>query len=168
MDYRGYGRSEGSPDEDGVYADAMAAWRYLLDDRGVAPSSVIIYGFSLGGAVAVDLASRVEAAGLVVQSSFTCVPDMAAAIFPLVPRALVRTQMDSAGKILAVSGPKLFIHSPRDELVPYRLGKKLYEAAGEPKAFYVVEGAGHNDTFLAGGQGLLSTLLEFVDNAVRK
>ncbi len=168
VDYRGYGRSEGSPDEEGVYADALAAWVYLVDERGIEPSRIVIYGFSLGGAVAVDLASKVEAAGLVVQSSFTSVPDMAASIFPLVPKALVRTQMDSAGKIAGILAPKLFIHSPRDELVPYRLGKRLYEAAADPKSFYVVERAGHNDTFAAGGQPMLTTLLEFIEAAVAK
>lgn len=166
VDYRGYGRSEGSPNEEGVYSDAMAAWRYLVEEREVNPSQIIIYGFSLGGAVAVDLASKVGAAGLVVQSSFTSVPDMAASIFPLVPKAFVRTQMDSAAKIPTVSAPKLFIHSPRDELVPYRLGKKLFEVAGEPKSFFVVEGAGHNDTFAAGGPALVSALIDFMQAAV--
>jgi fermentation-respiration switch protein FrsA (DUF1100 family) len=162
VDYRGYGRSEGKPSEDGLYRDADAAWRYLTTERGVAPQRVVVLGKSLGGAVAVDLASRVRAAGLIVQSSFTSIRDMARHHFPFIPGALVRTRMDSLAKIDGVDGPKLFIHSPRDEVVPYALGRRLYDAAPEPKLFHVVQGARHNDTYLVGGVAYWRALQEFV------
>jgi len=162
VDYRGYGRSEGRPSEKGLYLDAEAAWRYLTNERKVAPGRIVLLGDSLGAAVAVDLATRVEAAGLIVQSGFTSVPDMAAAHFPFVPRALIRTKMDSLGKIQKVQGPKLFIHSPQDEVVPYELGRRLYEAAGEPKRFLDIPGASHNDMDVVGGHVYFDAFARFL------
>ena len=162
VDYRGYGRSEGRPSENGLYLDAEAAWRYLTNERKVAPGRIVLLGDSLGAAVAVDLATRVEAAGLIVQSGFTSVPDMAAAHFPFVPRALIRTKMDSLGKIQKVQGPKLFIHSPQDEVVPYELGRRLYEAAGEPKRFLDIPGASHNDMDVVGGHVYFDAFARFL------
>jgi fermentation-respiration switch protein FrsA (DUF1100 family) len=162
VDYRGYGRSVGRPSEQGLYRDASAAWRYLTTARGVPPAKLVVLGKSLGGAVAVDLAARVTPAGLIVQSSFTSVPDMAAHHFPWVPRFLVRTRMDSLTKIARVRCPILCIHSPSDEIVPHALGRKLFEAAPQPKRFYEVPGASHNDTYLVGGEAYLATLRRFV------
>jgi fermentation-respiration switch protein FrsA (DUF1100 family) len=162
VDYRGYGRSEGRPSEHGLYADADAAWRYLVHDRGVAPQRIVLFGDSLGAAVAVDLATRVEAAGLIVQSAFTSVPDMAARHYPFVPKALIRTRMDSLAKIADVAEPKLFIHSPSDEIVPYELGRRLYEAAPGPKRFLDVPGATHNDTDAVGGHRYFDAIRDFV------
>ncbi|MFL6229444.1 MAG: alpha/beta hydrolase, partial [Pyrinomonadaceae bacterium] len=99
IDYRGYGKSEGTPSEEGLYEDARAAWDYLTNARGVRASRIVIYGESLGGAVAVDLASKVKPCGLVVQSSFTSIADMAAELMPLVPHFVIRTKMDSREKI---------------------------------------------------------------------
>ena len=162
VDYRGYGRSEGRPSEQGLYRDGDAAWRYLTDERRMAPNRVVVFGDSLGGAVAVDLAARVSAAGLIVQSGFTSVPDMAARHFPFVPRFLIRTRMDSLAKITDVREPKLFIHSPTDEVVPYELGRRLYEAAPEPKWFLEVPGATHNDTDVVGGHRYFDAIRDFV------
>jgi hypothetical protein len=163
IDYRGYGRSEGSPSEEGLYADARAAWDYLTRERGIAEERIIIFGKSLGGAVAVDLAANREAAGLIVQSSFTSAADMAARVMPFIPRALIKTRMDSINKIARVRGAKLFIHSPADEVVPYELGRRLFEAATEPKQFYEVKGAGHNETWLVGGRDYFEALRAFVE-----
>jgi uncharacterized protein len=167
VDYRGYGRSEGAPSEEGLYTDARAAWDYLLKERGIAPGRIVIFGDSLGGAVAIDLASKVGAAGLVVQSSFTSIRDMAAEVMPFVPGFILRTKMDSQSKIKGVLCPKLFIHSPADEMVPYRLGRQLYEAAPEPKQFYEVRGAGHNETDLVGGRAYFETIGRFVRDCAR-
>jgi fermentation-respiration switch protein FrsA (DUF1100 family) len=161
--YRGYGRSEGSPSEDGLYRDARAAWQVLTGKHGVPPERIVIYGKSLGGAVAVDLAAAVGPAGLIVESSFTSVPDMARRHYPFVPRGVIRTRMDSLSKIGAVSCPKLFVHSTADEIVPFELGRKLYEAAPEPKRFFEIAGAGHNETRMVGGEGHLAALAEFIN-----
>jgi fermentation-respiration switch protein FrsA (DUF1100 family) len=163
IDYRGYGLSRGRPSEKGLYRDAQAAWDHLIAERKVAPGRIVLFGKSLGGAVAVDLAARVRPAGLIVQSAFTSVPDMAAIAMPFVPRFLVRTKMDSLKKIRDIRCPVLFIHSPADEVVPYAMGRRLFEAAPGPKAFYEVPGAGHNETWMAGGEAYLRRLKEFID-----
>jgi fermentation-respiration switch protein FrsA (DUF1100 family) len=162
IDYRGYGKSQGRPSEKGLYLDAKSAWDYLSAERGIPSERVILFGKSLGGAVAVDLATHVKPAGLIVQSSFTSIPDMAHTIFPFLPRFLVRTKMDSIRKIREIDCPKLFVHSPEDELVPYRLGLRLFEEAREPKTFYTVQGASHNDTYLVGGERYLDALQQFI------
>lgn len=165
IDYRGYGKSEGSPTEEGIYKDADAAYQYLTASLSIHPDRIILLGESLGGAVAIDLASRVQCAGLIVQSTFTNAKDMAKRIMPVLPLWLViRTKLDNLGKIQKVMAPKLFIHSPADGIVPYRLGRKLFEAAPEPKQFYEVPDAGHNETYLAGGQRYLNTIRDFVDS----
>ncbi len=163
IDYRGYGRSGGRPSEEGLYRDARAAWDYLLTERGWRPDQIVIFGKSLGGAPAVDLASQVQAAGLIVQSSFTSIPDMAAATMPFVPRFLVRTKMNSIDKIGAVHYPKLFVHGPKDEVVPYRLGRRLFDAAPEPKRFHDVPNAGHNETYIVGGEDYIEAFRKFLE-----
>jgi len=168
VDYRGYGRSEGRPSEKGLYRDARAAWRYLTGERGIAPQRVVIFGKSLGGAPAIELATQVRPAGLIVQSSFTSIPDMAGRVFPIVPRFLVRTKMDSLDKIRGIHVPKLFIHSPADEVVPYDMGRTLYDAAPEPKTFYTVAGARHNETWLVGGKAYWEAIRGFVSDSLRE
>jgi pimeloyl-ACP methyl ester carboxylesterase len=164
IDYRGYGKSEGKPTEQGLYLDARAAWDYLVDERKVAPTGIIIFGKSLGGAPAVDLATQVDPAGLIVQSSFTSAADMAAVVLPFLPAAFLHTKMDSLGKITRVRCPKLFIHSQADEVVPYELGRRLYEAAPEPKQFYEVKGASHNSIYVVGGRPYLDALQSFIES----
>jgi pimeloyl-ACP methyl ester carboxylesterase len=164
IDYRGYGRSEGKPSEKGLYLDARAAWGYLIDNRGIPAERIIIFGKSLGGAPAIDLASQVEAGGLIVQSSFTSAADMASAVLPFYPHALLHTKMDSVSKIARVHCPKLFIHSTADEVVPYKLGRRLYEAAPEPKQFYEVQGAPHNSTYIVGGKAYFDALRRFIES----
>jgi fermentation-respiration switch protein FrsA (DUF1100 family) len=162
VDYRGYGRSEGRPSEKGLYRDADAAWGYLTAERRVSPQRIVLFGDSLGAAVAIDLAARVGAAGLIVQSGFTSMPDMAARHFPLVPRRLIRTRMDSLAKVEQAGAPKLFIHSPQDEVVPFELGRRLFEAAPGPKSFLEIDGASHNDTAAVGGHRYFDALRDFV------
>jgi fermentation-respiration switch protein FrsA (DUF1100 family) len=162
IDYRGYGKSEGKPTERGLYLDARAAWDFLITERRVAPERIVIFGKSLGGVPAIDLACQVEPAGLIVQSSFTSAGDMAASLLPLLPRVFVKTKMDSFGKIQHVRCPKLFIHSRADEVVPYKLGRRLFEAAAEPKEFYEVNGSPHNSTYLVGGKSYFEALRRFV------
>ena len=162
IDYRGYGKSEGNPSERGLYLDARGAWDFLVNQRRVAPERIVIFGKSLGGVPAIDLASQVQPAGLIVQSSFTSAGDMAASVLPFFPRVFLQTKMDSRSKIARVRCPKLFIHSRADEVVPYELGRRLYEAAPEPKQFYEVKGAPHNSTYIIGGKPYFEALRRFV------
>ena len=164
FDYRGYGRSEGTPSEAGIYLDARAAWEYLTRERSLRPEQIVILGKSLGGAPAIELATHVRPAGLIVQSSFTSIAEMAAAVLPFYPRFLIRTRMDSLSRIRSIQCPKLFVHSPADEIVPYRLGRALYEAASQPKQFYEVANAPHNETYLIGGQDYVKALGEFISS----
>lgn len=168
VDYRGYGRSEGRPSEAGLYADASAAWRFLTEEQRVDPSRIVLLGKSLGGAVAVELATRVDPAGLVVQSSFTSVPDMAAVHYPFVPGALIRNRFDSAARIAEVRCPVLVVHSTADEIVPYDMGRRLFALAREPKRFLTVEGAAHNETWVVGGRRWLDGLAEFAGQVVTR
>ncbi len=166
--YRGYGRSEGRPKEAGLYLDARAAWKHLTEEVGIGAGLIVIFGKSLGGGVAVDLAMEAPAAGLIVESSFTSIPDMAGAHYPFVPKFLVRTQMNSAVKVPFISMPKLFIHSREDRVVPYRLGRELFETATEPKRFYEVMGASHNETWLVGGDAYFEALSAFIDDSLNR
>jgi hypothetical protein len=151
-----------------VYRDARAAWDYLVDERGVAPSRIVVMGRSLGGAVAIDLVSRGDAvpAGMLIESSFTSVPDMAHKVLPFAPRFLVRTRMDSINKIDKITVPKLFVHGDSDEIIPYKQGRKLFERAVEPKRFYTIKDAGHNDTEYIGGSAYFDQVAQFVRSCV--
>jgi len=145
FDYQGYGRSSGSPSESNVYADAMAAYRWLVDEKGIRPEDIVVFGRSLGGAVAIDLASRVDCGGLIVESSFTSAVEVGKLMFPVVPvRLLLRVKFDSVNKISACSCPVIVAHSPGDELIPFRMGQELFERANEPKQFVQLSG-GHNE-----------------------
>lgn len=144
IDYRGYGRSGGRPSEDGTYLDAQAAWEYLMN-RGVPAEHIVVWGRSLGGAVAAWLASRHTPAALVLESTFTSVPDLATEIYPWLPvRWLSRYRYDSADRLSKITCPVLIAHSPDDEIIPFRHAEELFAAAGEPKRIFELEG-GHND-----------------------
>jgi fermentation-respiration switch protein FrsA (DUF1100 family) len=146
VDYRGYGKSEGIPSELGLYRDAQAAYDYLLNRPEINKEKIVIYGESLGGAVAINLASKVKAAALVVDSSFTSAIAMGKLLYPMIPAFLVGFKFDSIVNITTISVPKLFLHSQTDDVVPWRLGQQLYKAAGEPKEFFEIRGT-HNDAF---------------------
>lgn len=151
FDYRGYGHSEGEPSEQGTYKDADAAWRYLTEERGVPPEKIVLFGRSLGGAIAANAATRHRAGALVLESAFTSIPDVAAEIYWFFPaRWLARIDYDTMGALGSISSPTLFIHSPDDELIPYDHGRALYAAAKEPKRFLEI-GGGHNRGFLRSG-----------------
>ncbi len=144
FDYRGYGKSEGRPTENGVYLDAQAAYDHLKARGDVDMDKIILYGASIGGVVMVDLACRRPAALLVVESSITSARDMAKILYPFIPSFVLSLKFDSLAKVKTLKTPKLFIHSPDDEVVPYWVGEKLFQAAAEPKAFLKIHG-GHND-----------------------
>lgn len=145
FDYRGYGKSEGKPSEEGILADARAARRWLSRRTGVAEKDIVLSGFSLGGAVAVDLAAKDGARGLVLQSTFTSVPEVAAKRTHIAPTAsLMTAQLNSFELIGKYKGPLLQTHGDADRIIPFALGKKLFAAANEPKQFIPVKGGGHN------------------------
>ena len=145
FDYRGYGKSEGRPDERGVLADARAARAWLAQKAGVAENRVVLMGESLGGAVAVDLAAD-GARALILENTFSSLPEVAAHHYAWTPvRLLMRTRFDSAAKIRSYHGPLYQSHGDRDSLVPLRLAERLFDAANEPKHFQLVHGADHND-----------------------
>lgn len=166
IDYRGYGESEGRISEQGTYLDAEAAWRYLTETKGIEPNEIVIFGRSLGGAVAANLAVRTSPAGLILESVFSSVPDMAAQLYPVFPvRLLARYQYDVKKAVQNITCPVLVIHSPDDEIIPFANGVKVYEAAAQPKTFLKI-GGGHNDGFLVSGdiyrQGLERSILSFL------
>ncbi|MFQ5491186.1 MAG: alpha/beta hydrolase [Phycisphaerae bacterium] len=144
FDYRGYGRSGGSPAEQGTYLDAEAAWNHLIEKRGVSPGTIVIFGRSLGGAVAIELARRRNPAALVVESTFTNVVDIGRRQYPFLPiNLLCRYRYDSLAKVGQLAMPKLFLHGRDDQLIPIEVGHRLFEAAAEPKQFIETPG-GHN------------------------
>jgi len=148
FDYRGYGNSAGKPTEEGTYLDAEAAWRYLAEQRHVPPGCIVLFGESMGGAVAAWLATRQKPAALVISSGFTSVPDLAQHIYPFLPaRWLARIHYDTRKYLRSVTAPVLIAHSPQDEIVPYEQGRALYDAANPPKRFLELAG-GHNDGFI--------------------
>ena len=144
IDYRGYGKSEGSPGEEGLYLDARAAYDWLCGKTS--PDRIVIFGKSLGGAPACELASQVKAGGLVSESSFTSAGDMASRIMPFFPaRYFLRHKFDNLAKVGKIGCPKLFIHSQADEMIPFEMAERLFEAAAEPKEHAWFDRAGHND-----------------------
>ena len=167
FDYRGYGRSEGRPSEEGTYVDAEAAVEYLLSERRVAADrDLVLFGRSLGGAVAVEIATRRSVRAVILESPFTSVVAMATRTHPYVPAALVRSlvqsRYDSLAKIKDVHSPIMVLHGDRDDLIPFDIGRELFEAANEPKRFYAIEGAAHNDTYLVGGGLYFDALRQFL------
>ena len=164
FDYRGYGRSEGKPDEQGVLADARAARAWLAERTGVAPQRIVIMGESLGGAVAVDLAVDPMIGGaraLILEHTFSSMPDVAAHHYPWVPvRLLMKTQFDSLAKIRHYHGPLFQSHGDRDSIVPLESGRRLFDAANEPKQFLLIEGGDHNDSPPPGYYEKLRVFLE--------
>jgi len=166
LDYRGYGLSTGKPSEPGTYKDARAAWDYLTEVRGLQSGTIVLFGRSLGGAVASWLAARVRPAALVLESSFTSLPDLGAELYPWLPvRLLSRLRYDSRSCLARVRAPVLVIHSRDDEIIPLRHGRELYAAASEPKSFLELRG-GHNDGLLRNRQRYLVGLRRFLALAV--
>lgn len=163
FDYRGYGESSGKPSEEGTYQDAAAAWQYLVTNRHNHPGKIIVFGRSLGGCIAAQLAAKHKPGMLILESTFTSVPDMAAKIYPIFPvRLLCRYRYAAVEYVKDVRCPVLVIHSPNDEIVPYRFGQMLYKAANEPKEFLEMEGS-HNEGFIITGDKYTSALAEFID-----
>lgn len=173
IDYRGYGRSLGQfPNEQRVYQDAEAGWQYLVRERQIPPQQLLIYGHSLGGAIAIQLASQQpEAAGLIVQSSFTSIRDMIdrTARFDLFPIDWLLTQrFDSLAKVPTLQMPVLYIHGLADEDVPADMSQTLYAASPAPKQIYLVPIAGHNNVGETAGESYLQIIQTFVNHSLQR
>ncbi|MCG6940036.1 MAG: alpha/beta hydrolase [Thiohalocapsa sp.] len=163
IDYRGYGQSDGTPGETGLYRDADAAWRWLTGVRGIAPADVVVFGRSLGGAVATELAARVQPGALIVESSFTDIESMARLHHPWLARLMpLRYRFPSAEHLARVHCPVLVLHSPDDGVVPFAHGRALYAAAPGPKRFMALAG-GHNEGFLDSQPHYQQALADFLD-----
>ena len=161
LDYRGYGKSSGRPSEQGLYRDSEAGFIYLLG-KGYRAEQIVLHGESLGSAVAIDLASRRPCAGLILEAPFTSAGDVAATVVPIVGPLLVRS-FDSLSKIRWIRVPMLFLQGDRDEVVPLRLGQKLFAAAQGAKSFWVIPGAGHNDILETAGAEYRRRLTAFYE-----
>ncbi len=164
IDYRGYGRSTGKPTEEGTYRDAEAAWRYLVEQRGIPAEQIVIFGRSLGGAVATWLATQHTPRGLIIESTPTSIPDIGAQVYPFLPvRLLARMDYDALERIAAVKAPVLVVHSREDEIIPFEHGQRLFEAAQKPKVFLPIRGD-HNGGFLISGGTYTEGLSQFLKN----
>lgn len=163
LDYRGYGLSGGSPSEQGLYADARAGLAHLTGTRGIPVERTFVFGRSLGGAVAVKLASEQALAGVILESTFSSLADLAALLVGPLAKPLVGKRFDSLGRIRDTRSPLLFFHGDRDRTVPLALGRRLFEASPKPKAFETLEGAGHNDTLQLGGRAYLERIRLFLN-----
>jgi fermentation-respiration switch protein FrsA (DUF1100 family) len=162
FDYRGYGRSEGKPGEKETYEDAHAAWDYLVREEGIDGKDIILFGRSLGSAVAIELATTVSPRGSILESPFISMPELAARAYPFLPaRLLCRFRYNSWNRVREMDCPKLFVHSLDDDLVPYGMGKRLYNRAPRPKMWSRANGD-HNSIYLVKGSRYEAVFHDFI------
>lgn len=167
FDYRGYGRSEGELSERGTYRDAEAAWHYLTKQRGIPASQIILFGRSLGAAIAAYLASRQRPAALIIESGFVSVPELGAQLYPWLPvRWLARFKYPTSKFLNMTSVPALIIHSRDDEIIPFAQGRSLFTHAHQPKDFLELRG-GHNDGFLISGRHYVDGIGAFLTSVLK-
>jgi fermentation-respiration switch protein FrsA (DUF1100 family) len=168
FDYRGYGRSHGSPSEEGLYQDAFGAYDYLTRTRMIRPERIVLFGRSLGAAVAAEVASHKPAAGLILESPFPSIEAVAKFHYGGVPvHWLISAEFRLIDRLPQLSLPKLIVHGDQDEIIPIELGRQVFEAAKPPKSFYVIKGADHNNTYYVGGEPYFHRFVEFVQSAIR-
>lgn len=166
FDYRGYGLSSGTPSEAGTYMDASAAWRHATQSLGFPAARIVLFGESLGGGVAAQLASENRPGALVLASTFTSVPDMGADLYPFLPvRLLARIRYDTLTRLSQLACPVLIIHSRNDDVIPFRHGQRLFETARAPRQLLEIEG-GHNDGFVFGRKDWVSRLDGFLRHSL--
>ena len=162
FDYRGYGKSRGLSTERGTYLDAMAAYNWLISKKKSDDDKIVIFGRSLGGSIAIDLASKINKGLLISESAFTSIIDIGKELYPFLPiKYCASTKYDSIQKIKNVKIPKLIMHSEDDEIIPLSHGEKLFKAAISPKQFYKMHG-GHNDGFIVMGKEYRDTIRNFI------
>ena len=163
FDYRGYGKSSGKPSEKGIYRDGIAAYDYLIDHKKIPPQRMVIFGRSLGGAVAIEVALQREVGCVIIESAFTSSKDMAKTIFPFfIMSPFLPHHYHNGSKIKGISVPKMIVHGDNDKTIPFYMGKRLFESASGVKKFFPVHGAGHNDTYIKGGEHYFDALYGFI------
>jgi fermentation-respiration switch protein FrsA (DUF1100 family) len=163
FDYRGYGMSEGRPTEEGTYLDAEAAWDFLATTKKIRPERIVLFGRSLGGAVAAEIAMRKNPGALILESTFTSVPDIAQQYYPWLPiRLLSKFRYATVEKVGQIRCPKIIIHSPDDDIIPVAHGRMLYERASSPKDYLQIRG-GHNEGFMISGSTYTEGLRDFLE-----
>ena len=167
FDYRGYGLSEGRPSEKGTYLDAEAALDYVASRGDVDPARTVVFGHSLGTAIAVEMAVRRDVQAVVLEAPFTSIGAMASLGYPFVPGIgrILRTKYDSLSKIGGIGAPLLVVHGERDATIPIRMGRELYEAAAEPKRLLAIPGADHDDADVVGGDRYYDAIAAFLEDA---
>lgn len=167
FDYRGYGNSDGTPSEEGTYLDAEAAWNYLVNKRKISPAGIVIVGESLGGAVAAWLASRHDPGALVLESTFTSLPEVASDLYPYLPvKMLLRFKYAACEYVEEVKCPVLVVHSCDDEVVPYHQGCQLYEKISGRKEFLELRGS-HNNGALNSAESYTKGISDFISRYIR-
>lgn len=162
LDWRGYGESAGSPNEPGLYRDAHAGWAWLTAVKQVSAAKLVLYGESLGGAAAVELATRVPAAGLIVDSSFTSLTEMIGVVLPWFPARLAAIRFDNLARLPRVTIPTLFLHSPQDDIIPYEMALRNLGASGAAKKSLVDLKGSHNEGFLDAGPAYTNAIRDFL------
>jgi len=168
FDYRGYGRSQGRPSEEGLYQDALGAHEYLTRIRMIRPERIVLFGRSLGGAVAGELAAQKPAAGLILESTFPSIEAVAKFHYGGLPvHWLLGADFKLIDRLPQLSLPKLIIHGDQDDIIPLELGRQVFDAAKPPKSFYLIEGADHNNTYQVGGATYFGRWAEFIHTAIR-
>ena len=166
FDYRGYGKSSGSPSETGIYLDGQAAYDYLVYKEGITPENIALFGRSLGAAVALDVALKRDVRSIIIESAFLSTKDMAKTMFLFsLLSFILPPNYNNLGKIEKIDIPKLIIHGDEDEIVPFKMGKRLFDASKEPKYFLPLMGAGHNDTYMTAGERYFRIIESFVRNS---
>lgn len=166
FDYRGYGKSSGRPTEEGLYLDGLAACDYLLENEGVSTGDIVLFGRSLGAAVAVNTALNRSVRSVIMESAFLSTKHMAKTMPLFMPLSyFLPPNYNNLEKVRAIKAPKLFIHGDDDEIVPFSMGETLYRESEPPKYFLCLEGAGHNDTYYKGGDDYFLTLAKFVHDS---
>ena len=169
FDYRGYGRSTGVPSEAGLYQDALASYDYLIHVRRISPERLILFGRSLGSGVAGEVAVQRPSAGLIVESSFPSIQAMSDQHYLGLPaRWFTDVDFNLTQKVHSLQVPLLVIHGDQDSIVPMALGRQVFEAAHEPKQWYVVSGAEHNDVPFVGGEPYFREIETFLLRVLKK
>lgn len=167
FDYREYGLSQGEISKAGTFSDAHGAFQYLIRDKGFRASSVLLFGRSLGTALAVDIASREDCMGVILEAAFTSTDDMMQRYFPFfAPQPTSTVKYDSLSLIENIKSPVLFVHGQLDQTIPVSMARRLFEKAPSPKDFYEIPGADHNDTYLVGGNEYFAVWQKFLINCL--